>query len=425
MEDSSLEPVKPEKRIFSAWIVFALWFCVGISIAEFWAGALLTPSLSLWTTLLVIFLGHILGNFLIGLIAVQGQKTGVPTMVLVRKTFGIKGSILPSLLNYFQLIGWTAIMLIISANAMNEVARHFGFGNYILWILLLGFLVTLWSYIGPSKWHGLENVSAILLLLLSFWLTYVVFKNVPIKIPFSKPGTGAIGFMLGLDLVVAMPISWAPVVADYSRYAKTKKGAFWGTTIGYFFSSGLFFFLGALTNVTVGKSDPIGIIAAFGLGIPAMVIIVFATTTTTFLDVYSASISLKNIWPKIDVKKQILFVGFLGTLLALLFPIDRYQSFLLLIGGAFTSLAAIMIVDYFLIQKEYARADLFEKAPPLVMKTVYIWMAGFLLYISLSMDSLFGIHIPIMSALGFKVGSTIPTLLFVGLLYYFVFRRKK
>jgi NCS1 family nucleobase:cation symporter-1 len=423
MEEYSIEPIEREKRIFNFWVVFAIWFGAGISIAEFWAGALLTPALSLLVAILVIIVGHIIGNILIGLVAIEGEESGVPTMVLSRGALGIKGSFLPSILNYLQLIGWTAVMLIAGANAMNQVSRHLGFGNYALWIILLGFLVTLWTYVGPEGWRGLEKVAAILLLVLSFWLTYVILKDFSIRMLLAKPGTGGMGTMLGLDLVIAMPVSWAPLIADYSRFTKGKGGAFWGTFIGYFISSGLFYFVGALTNVAVGKSDPIEIISSYGLGIPAMLIIVFATVTTTFLDIYSAAITYKNISPKGDTKKQILLVGALGTILALVFPIDKYEGFLILIGGAFTSLIAIMLVDYFLVKKRYDVKELFDSKNLLNTRALIIWIIGFLVYIGLALESLFGVHIPILSEVGFRFGSTIPTLILVSILYYLISRR--
>ncbi|MGC8890751.1 MAG: putative hydroxymethylpyrimidine transporter CytX [bacterium] len=423
MEEYSIEPVKREKRIFNFLVVFSIWFGAGISIAEFWAGALLTPALSLLVAILVIIVGHIIGNILIGLVAIEGEETGVPTMVLSRGALGIKGSFLPSILNYLQLIGWTAVMLIAGANAMNQVSKHLGFENYALWIILLGFLVTLWTYVGPEGWRGLEKVAAVLLLVLSFWLTYVILKDSSIRMLLVKPGTGGMGVMLGLDLVIAMPVSWAPLIADYSRFTKGKGGAFWGTFIGYFISSGLFYFVGALTNVAVGKKDPIEIISSYGLGIPAMLIIVFATVTTTFLDIYSAAITYKNISPKGDTKKQILLVGALGTILALVFPIDKYEGFLILIGGAFTSLVAIMLVDYFLVKKRYDVKELFDSKNLLDTRALIIWIIGFLVYIGLALESLFGIHIPILSEIGFRFGSTLPTLILVSILYYLISRR--
>jgi len=217
-EGYEIKPVEKSKKTFTLITLLAIWFGAGISIAEFWAGALLTPALSLGMAILVIIVGHLLGNAIMGLIALEGEETGLPTMVLSRAPLGIKGSVLPSILNYLQLIGWTAIMLIVGANAMNAVSKAFGFESYPLWVLLLGVLVTLWTYIGPKNWEKLEKIAALLLLALSLWLTYVTLKKFPLSDLLSKPGTGEIGAMLALDLVIAMPLSWAPLIADYSRF---------------------------------------------------------------------------------------------------------------------------------------------------------------------------------------------------------------
>ncbi|NJE25317.1 putative hydroxymethylpyrimidine transporter CytX [Thermococcus sp. MV5] len=420
-----IKPVERDKRTFTLLTLLAIWFGAGISIAEFWAGALLTPALSLGMALLVILFGHILGNTIMGLIALEGEKTGLPTMVLSRASLGIKGSILPSILNYLQLIGWTAIMLIVGANAMNAVAKSLGVDNYALWVILLGLLVTGWTYIGPKNWEKLEKIAALLLLALSLWLTYVTLQRFSFTQLLSKPGTGEIGVMLGLDLVIAMPLSWAPLIADYSRFAKNRNAAFWGTYLGYFISSSLFYFVGALTNMAIGEGDPIRIIATYGIGIPAMLIIIFSTVTTTFLDVYSAAITYKNISPRANAKKQVLLVGALGTLLALVFPMEQYEGFLLLIGGAFVSLAAIMITDYFLVEKEYNATELLDENGKFAgynIKAILVWAIGFTFYMGLAIEGLFGIHIPLLSEVGFRLGSSIPTFILVSLLYYLVER---
>ena len=416
-----IKPIPKSKRPYTFLTLSAIWFGAGISIAEFWAGALLTPALSLWAALGVILLGHLIGNTVMGLIAVEGEETGLPTMVLSRAALGIRGSLLPSALNYLQLIGWTAIMLIVGANAMDAV---FGKG-YSMWVLVLGILVTAWTYTGPKNWEKIEKAAAALLLLLAVWLTYTTLEHFSLTALLSRQGTGGMSTMLALDLVIAMPLSWAPLIADYSRFVRGREGAFWGTYLGYFISSSLFYFVGALTNMAVGESDPIKIIAAYGLGIPAMLVIIFSTVTTTFLDVYSAAITYKNISPEADARKQVLLIGMLGTALALVFPVDRYEGFLLLIGGAFVSLAAIMLTDYFIVKKGYDPDELLDEGGRFAgynIRALIIWLAGFLFYMLLAVEGLFGIHIPLLSALGAKLGSSIPTFVLVSILYWLLGR---
>ncbi|AEC52682.1 cytosine permease [Pyrococcus sp. NA2] len=413
-----MQEIRPIKdRIFDFWSNFSIWFGADFGIAVIWAGALLTPYLSLKEALAIIILGHLLGNAVMSLIAIEGYETGLPTMVLSRGPLGGKGSVLPSLLNYLQLIGWTAIMLIVGARALDVIFP----GTYFMWVIVLGILVTVWTLVGPERWRWLEKLSVILLGILSIWLLYVIFTNYSFSQLWNKPGSGGLPLLIALDLVIAMPLSWAPTIADYSRFSRKKSDAAWGTYLGHLAGSAFCYFLGALSNVAMGKQDPISLIAAYGLGIPAMLMILVSTLNTTFMDIYSASITWKNVNPKANIKLHILLVGALGTLLALVFPVDKYEAFLLLIGGAFVPLAAIMITDYFVVKKKYDPEELL-KDNSFSIPGILSWLIGFALYISLTAESLIGVSVPFFSSLGNEIGASIPVFLITALIYYLLSR---
>jgi NCS1 family nucleobase:cation symporter-1 len=387
-----------------AWDLLATWFGAGVSIAEFWAGALLVPGVSLLTALVVNVVGHIIGNALMGLVAVEGFVVGVPTMVLTRRPLGVRGSYIPSALNYLQLIGWTAVMNVVGARAIDEVLSALDYpSNVQLWIVAVGALNTLWALAGPRRWRWLEKVSAVLLITLVAWLTAATVGTAG-GIDWGV-GSGNLPPLLALDLVVAMPVSWLPLVADYSRLCGG--GAFWATFVGYLASSNLFYFIGGYTNAYLGLADPISIIATYGLGIPAMAIVVLSTTTTAFLDIYSAAVSFKNFKPSEPIDRQILVVGAAGTALALVFPVEEYEWFLLLIGGAFVPLAAIMITDYYLVAR--GRYDVEEllggRAAPIRASGITAWALGFTTYILTSTYTPW-------------LGSTIPSLIATSTIYY-------
>ena len=417
-----IKPIPIHMRKYGFLDNFAIWFGAGISIAEFWAGAILVTSplsLNLKLALLAIIVGHLIGNLLLSLVGVMGVVSGLPTMVISRKPLGLKGSYLVSVLNYLQLIGWTAVMIIVGALAMDNVAQEIvGISLYSLWIIVLGLIVTLWSLVGPEKWRVLEKLAAVLLLILSTWLAYIVLNKYDLGKLLSEPLMFTPAFWLGLDLVIAMPVSWAPLIADYTRFSKKVSDGFWGSYIGYFISSSLFYFLGAFSNALLGAMDPIGIIVFYGLGIPAMLIIIFSTVTTTFLDVYSAAITYKNIRPEADARKQIMLVGIIGTIIALVFPIHEYEWFLLLIGGAFVSLTAIMVMDFIIDRKNYVPEKIINTNTYYKLGTIMIWAIGFTVYILLAAPSLIpSLYIPLFSEIGSVMGSSIPTLILVSLLY--------
>lgn len=414
-----VKPIPLKDRVYSFLDVYSIWFGAGISIAEFWAGAVLIHPLGLDfpTALLAIIIGHLIGNALLSAVGLMGFTSGVPTMVLTRRPLGIKGSHLASLLNYLQLIGWTAVMLIVGALAMNKVSSAIVEADlYYLWIPALGAIVALWSLSGPEKWRSLEKFSALALSLLSIWLVAVIAINYDLGGISYLPTTLDTKFWIGVDLVVAMPISWAPLIADYTRFSKSGRSAFLGSYLGYFISSSLFYTLGALSNSIAGELDPIGIVAFYGLGIPALIIIVLSTVTTTFLDIYSAAITVKNVLSKASVKKQIVLASILGTLLAVIFPVHQYEWFLLIIGGAFTSLTGIMVADFMLNKVKYQNS--FDSCEQISIPSIVIWFTGFLLYVLLAASSLIpGLIIPVFSELGSTLGSSIATVIIVMSLY--------
>ena len=418
----SLEPVPEEGRTYSFWHNFAIWFGSDAGIAVFWAGALLTPALSLTAAIALIIVGVALGNIFMALIAVMGYRTGVPTMVLARGALGIRGSVLPSILNYVQLIGWSAIMIVIGAKAADQVIMTLtGISTYYLWVIVIGAVLTLWSYLGPEKWKTLESISVALLLVLTAWLTYVTLTEFKIGELLSRPGTGGMTYWLGLDLVVAMPISWVPLVADYARFSKSISGSFWGTYVGHFISCALFYFIGALTNVAVGAPDPIAIIASYGLGMPAMLIIIFSTLTTGFLDIYSAAITFKNILPGASVKKQIILVGVISTIIATFFPVEAYEWFLLLLVSAFVPLAVIMVLDYF--ARRYDPKELLKDRGKYWYKrgvnvfAMIVWFIAFAFCLLLNTSSVLMIEIPIITDIVSNYGSSLPTLALTAVMY--------
>jgi len=418
----SLEPVPSEGRTYSFWHNFAIWFGSDAGIAVFWAGALLTPALSLSTATLLIIAGVALGNVFMALIAAMGYRTGVPTMVLARGALGVRGSVLPSVLNYVQLIGWSAVMIVVGAKAADQVILSLtGASTYYMWVVLIGVMLTLWTYLGPEKWKTLETISVAMLLALTAWLTYITLTRFNISELLSRPGTGGISYWLGLDLVVAMPISWVPLVADYARFSKTLGGSFWGTYIGHFISCALFYFIGALTNVAVGAPDPIAIIASYGLGVPAMLIIIFSTLTTGFLDVYSAAITFKNIMPGASVKKQIILVGAVSTIIAVFFPVEAYEWFLLLLVSAFVPLAVIMVMDYYARRydpKELLRTDgRYWYRGGVNVSAMTVWAAAFVFCLLLNVAAVLGVDIPVITAIASGYGSSLPTLALTAVLY--------
>ena len=222
-----IEPIPKEERNLGGWDFFLLWAGAAISLAEIWAGSLIVP-LGLGLGLWAILLGHLIGNTPFALGGLIGSRWGIPTMVSVRPSFGIRGSYFAAVLNVIQLIGWTAVMLIVCGQAADAISKFYGFSNLNLWIILSGVITTLWAVVGHRFWKWLQRISVFVLLILCLAMTYIVFQEYGWGMLSQIPRKKDFPFMVGMDLVIAMPISWLPLVSDYSRFATDSKSKFLG-----------------------------------------------------------------------------------------------------------------------------------------------------------------------------------------------------
>ena len=235
--------------------------------------------------------------------------------------------------------------------------------------------------------------------------------------------------MVGMDLIIAMPISWLPLVSDYSRFAKDSKSSFWGTWISYFIVSSWMYLIGLMASLATQSSDPSGVVMnlmlKFGWAIPALIIVLFSTFTTTFLDIYSTAISGLNIFPKLGERAGILIGGILGIIVAILFPtLLDYEHFLLFIGAMFCPLFGIVLADYFFFKKGvFDLEDLYRKEGrywfwkginPIAITT---WAIGFAIYLGFSpmlMEKVIGIK----ASFPWPLGSSLPSMIVAGLIYW-------
>ena len=190
-----------------------IWFGAGVSIAEIVTGTYLA-SLGMEKGILTIIIGHLIGCSLLFLAGVIGAKTKKSAMETVKISFGQKGSILFSVLNVIQLAGWTAIMIYDGALSANGI---FNTGNWV-WCIVIGVLIIIWIFIGIKNIEKVNVVAMTALFILTIILCKVVFFDNGVAT--SVPADG-LTFGAAVELAVAMPLSWLPLISDYTRSRKT------------------------------------------------------------------------------------------------------------------------------------------------------------------------------------------------------------
>lgn len=360
-----------------------IWFGAGVSIAEILTGTYFA-SLGFSKGMAAILLGHLIGCVLFLLAGCIGGKTRKSAMETVKMSFGHTGGQFFALLNIIQLVGWTAIMIYdgsVSAQAALPAGRW-------IWCLIIGGLILLWIGIGITNLGKINVAAMILLFVLTLILCRVIFFSGG---SVSAAAGDAISFGAAVELAVSMPLSWLPVVSDYTREAERPVAASVVSTIVYGLVSTWMFVIGMGAAIYTGTSDIAQIMLKAGLGIAGLLIIVFSTVTTTFLDAWSAGISGESIFPKLSGKNMAIAAGIIGMIAAILWPMDDITNFLYFIGSVFAPMTAVMIADYYILHRDTSRQRF-------CVRSLVIWLIGFLLY-----RYLMRLDIP--------VGNTLPDML--------------
>lgn len=359
-----------------------LWFGAGISIAEILTGMLLSPlgwEKGLWA----IFIGHIIGGAVMLGAGIMGARSRCNAMETVSFSFGKEGARFFAGINVIQLIGWTAVM-IVSAAAAAEIIVPLGMA---LWDLIIGALIALWIIMGMTTLGRVNVLVMTALFLLTAVLSGTIFGADTAAAP-----SGTITFGGAVELAVAMPLSWLPVISDYTREAEKPVKATVVSCLTYFAASSWMFVIGMGAALFTGESDIAKIMLGAGLGVSAIVIILLSTVTTTFLDAYSAGVSGRALTTCLSEKGQALIATALGTLLAITVDASRFEDFLYFIGSVFAPMTAIMLADYFFIHENH------QKERVSVLKLL-IWAIGFGLYrYLLNADTPLGVTFPVIVA---------------------------
>ena len=342
-----------------------IWFGAGVSLAEILTGTYFAP-LGFGKGVLAIIIGHIIGCMMLFLAGVIGGKTRRSAMETVKMSFGEKGGIFFSFLNVLQLVGWTAIMIYDGALAANGVLHT---GRWV-WCLVIGALIILWIVIGITNLGKINTVAMAALFILTLVLSRVIFGDGSV----AGAGGDDMTFGAAVELSVAMPLSWLPLISDYTREAKEPVKATAVSTVVYGVVSCWMYVIGMNAAIYTGESDIASIMVKAGLGIAGLLIIVFSTVTTTFLDAHSAGISSESVFSKINGKYAAIVVTVIGMIGAIIYPMDNITDFLYLIGSVFAPMIAIQIADFFILK----RKDSLEVSLD-VMNGV-IWVIGFILY---------------------------------------------
>jgi nucleobase:cation symporter-1, NCS1 family len=396
--DWGIDPVPAAQRRLSGFDVAVLWGDLGVGLLVLVTGALLVPGLGFGTAAVAVVIGSLIGVGMLAAAAAAGAQHGVPTMVLLRPVLGIRGSWAPTALNVVQLVGWTAVELW----AMSYVAdvastQVFGFSARYMWLAAAALICT-----GLALW-GPVSVTLLWMERFGLWVigSIVVAATIALLLTdgigesLRSRGDGTLPFGAALDLVIAMPVSWFPLVADYTRFGARPRSALLGTFWGYLIANVWLYLLGVLLVLNAGAEPSpagvaIGLLSLAGgtmVGVLLLVGLLVGETDEGFANIYSGAVSLRNIWPKLPQRFLAIVVAALGTALAAVLTMELYESFLFLIGSVFVPLLGLFLGDHFIrrrgrvaAEELYRRGGRYWFTGGVRWPAFLPWAAGFLTY---------------------------------------------
>ena len=381
-----ITPVPERLRVLGLFDTTLLWTNLGISLL-----VLVLPAyfdLSLKDALGATLVGGLIGNGMLAVAALVGADGRVPTMVLQRAPLGQRGSYLATVLNVFQCLGWAIFELIVIATAAGLLSdKLFGFKAVWAWKLVFGALATVLALLGPIGFvRRFVRKFAIWAVAASVvYLAWWIVDRGHVGHLWTHAGTHHGSFWLGVDTVVAVTVSWAPLVADYTRFSRDRRSAFFGVGIGYLLPTLFQFGFGSILVLSRGvdPNHPELILTAIaGGGVAAVLALLALTVDETdeaFANVYSTAVSIQNLAPRASQRALIVGVSVLATAGALAIDMRSYQRFLLLLGAVFVPLLGVLLADWILSGAHYTAREIFE-GPLFRPGSIFAWLAGFVVY---------------------------------------------
>ncbi len=389
--NEALTPLSASQRALGWSDQAALWFSLGVGLLVMQIGAYLVPAVGTRDAVLAIVFGSCVGAGLLAWTARIGCVSGLSSAGLMHATYGRLFARLPVGLNIVQLIGWTTFELVIMREGTAAIVQQsFGItlsgnGGLLLTTLLWGAVLT--ALMAGSMLtlvrRFVSRFGLPLVIVSLLWLTWQFAHALAAKgfdTFWQRPGDGSMGMWSALDLVIAMPVSWLPLVADYARHGRSGRGSFGGTWLGYVLANIWCYALGVMV---VSVAEPGGsLVTALLLaqgGLLALGLILVDELDNAYGDVYSGAVCSHSILPRWSVRHWGLLIAVLCTLLALALPMHSLEPFLLMLSSVFVPLYGVILG-----RLGTGGASFALQGRAVDWQAALLWLAGIALYHALA-----------------------------------------
>jgi len=384
--NEALTPLHEGQRAFGWRDHTSLWFSLGVGLLVMQMGAYLLPGLSPGEALVAIAIGSIVGSGLLGWVGKLGCDSGLASAGLMHAVYGRRFAGLPIVLNVLQLLGWGAFELVIMRDATVAIGRQSG-----------GLTAGYWSVLATLMWGAvvlllisgsmvrlvrrlISRIALPLVVLSLLWLSWqfaTLAQAQGLAPLWGRGGDGSMSALSAIDLVIAMPVSWLPLVADYARHGRNGRSALHGTWLGYAVANIWCYGLGVLVALVLPSEDLVTALLLAQGGLIALSLIIVDEIDNTYGDVYSGSVCMHSLLPRWSIRRWGVLMVLACTAFALVLPMHSLEPFLLLLGSVFVPLFGVILGR---LAFGAPTRQLLHEAGSIHWGATLIWLAGIAFY---------------------------------------------
>ena len=326
--------------------------------ASMWVGQQMAAGLDFKGFILAILLGGVILGAYTGALGFIGAESGLTLDMLARRSFGTRGSWLPSAMISFTQVGWFGVGLAMFAipvakeiMGLDVTPDHMPAVGYVL-VAIAGILMTASAYFGIKSLTLISYIAVPLVAILGTVAVILAVKRGDAGLieQFSR-GTKDLSVIAGAGLVVGSFVSGGTATPNFTRFAKNAKVGLWVTVIAFFIGNSLMFLFGAVSSIYAGGNDIFEVMLHLNLFYFAILVLGLNIWTTNDNALYSCGLGLSNIFG-LSKKTMVLVSGLIGTVAAV-WLYWNFCDWLNVLNCTLPPVGIILILSYFCNRRKY------------------------------------------------------------------------
>ena len=334
--------------------------------ASMWVGQQLAAGLDWWDFVWALLIGGLILAAYTGSLGFIGAESGLSLDMLARRSFGTKGSWLPSAMISFTQIGWFGVGLAMFAIpvakqilGLEVTPDHMPCQGYLL-VAIAGILMTASAYFGIKSLTIISYIAVPLVAILGTTAMIMAVRQGEVGLieQFAQ-GTKTLGVIAGAGLVVGSFVSGGTATPNFTRFAKSAKVGLWTTVVAFFIGNSLMFLFGAVSSIYAGGNDIFDVMINLNLFYFALLVLGLNIWTTNDNALYSGGLGLSNI-TGLTKKTMVIISGIIGTVAAV-WLYWNFCGWLNVLNCTLPPVGIILILHYFMNRKAYAEGTVPEK----------------------------------------------------------------